>query len=360
MFSGRTALYHGLDALGISAGHSVLVPAYHCASLVDPIRRRNATAVFYRIKPDCSPDFDDIERRVDATSRAIVAIHYFGFPQALEPFRKLCTDRGLHLIEDCAHVLAGESTSGPLGTTGDISIFSWRKFLPLYDGGQLVINNSSFTANIQWDKPDLIVRVKTIKDMFDRLINDSPIGFARHLVRLGQLRSLVRRYLRSERMRPELTATASITMSSFGRFDLGFPFTMVNLPMSPLSRYIVEHIDLRSIISRRRANYRSLLKTIGSLPGVVPLFPDLPSGVCPLAFPFFVESRTDFHLQLRARGLPASTWGGVIHPDLSLADFPDARALYETLVYLPVHQSLTMEEMDIMGRAMREALLEAA
>src|ERR1700704_2819644 len=100
MFSGRTAMYHGLGALGVSVGHNVLVPAYHCASLVDPILRRGATAVFYRVKPDCSPDFDDIRRRVDATTRAIVAIHYFGFPQPLEPFRELCGERGLFLIED--------------------------------------------------------------------------------------------------------------------------------------------------------------------------------------------------------------------------------------------------------------------
>jgi hypothetical protein len=44
------------------------------------------------------------------------------------------------LIEDCAHVLCGESEGEPIGTIGDAAVFSWRKFLPLYDGADLVLN----------------------------------------------------------------------------------------------------------------------------------------------------------------------------------------------------------------------------
>ena len=356
MYSGRTAIFHGLRALGISAGQSVLVPAFHCASLVDPIRRHGATAVFYRVNPDCSPDFDDIRRRTDSTTRAIIAIHYFGFPQPLERFRELCTDRGLYLIEDCAHVLAGEADSTPLGATGDISVFSWRKFLPLYDGGQLVINNRALTADVRWDKPSLVVRLKAIKNVVDRIIDDSPSPLARQVGRLWRLPSIARRYVRSKRTPPAQSPMAAMPATPGADFDLTVPFTLVNLPMSRFSRFVVEHIDLGSIVERRRFNYTYMLKTLGSLPGVIPLYRDLPDGVCPLAFPFFVEGRKDFHLRLRAKGIPASTWGGVVHPDLSLEEFPDSRALYDGLIYVPVHQSLSMTEMNTMGRLTHEAL----
>src|SRR6267143_972197 len=102
VFSGRTAIFHGLRVLGISAGESVLVPAFNCASLVEPIRRHGARATFYKVNSDCSPDFDDLVRRIDAKTRAVVALHYFGFPQPLTRFRDLCLERGLYLIEDCA------------------------------------------------------------------------------------------------------------------------------------------------------------------------------------------------------------------------------------------------------------------
>jgi dTDP-4-amino-4,6-dideoxygalactose transaminase len=358
MFSGRTAIYHGLRVLRISAGQRVLVPAFHCASLVDPIRRLGATPVFYRVGPDCSPDFEDIRRRIDAATRAIVAIHYFGFPQPLERFRELRAERGVYLIEDCAHVLAGEGDSRPLGTTGDVSIFSWRKFLPLNDGGQLVVNNPALTVDIRWDARGPLGRVKAIKDVVDRILESSPRIVGPYLSKVWRVPSVVRRHLMSKRA-PKTGSGSTMAPTAGVEFDLGSPFTLVNLPMSTFSRFIVDRVDFASVIERRRANYRYLRQTIGSIPGVTPLFEDLPSGVCPLAFPFFVEDRKDFHLALRARGIPASTWGGVIHPDLPLHEFPDSRDLYERLVYLPVHQSLSLEEMDMMSAVIRDALSAA-
>jgi dTDP-4-amino-4,6-dideoxygalactose transaminase len=328
-------------------------PAFNCASLVDPIRRHGARAVFYRVNTDCSADFEDIERRTDSKTRAIVAIHYFGFPQPIERFRELCARRGLYLIEDCAHVLAGESASTRLGATGDVSIFSWRKFLPIWDGGQLVINNPALTTAVRLDKPSLIFKLKATKDVIDRIIDALPSPLAHYAAQLWRLPSAARRRRSSE---ATSAAGPTVTARPADAFDLGFPFTMVNLPMSPFSRFIVDHIDLRPIIERRRLNYLYVRKILGSLPGVTPLFKDLPDGVCPLAFPFFVEGRKDFHLVLRSKGIPASTWGGVIHPDLPLDDFPEARTLYDRLIYLPVHQGLSVDEMDTMGRVMQEAL----
>jgi perosamine synthetase len=356
MFSGRTAIYHGLRLLGILAGESVLVPAFNCAALVEPIRRHGARVSFYRVNTDCSPDFDDIERRTDSKTRAVLAIHYFGFPQPLERFRDFCAKRGLYLIEDCAHVLAGESASIPLGSTGDISIFSWRKFLPIRDGGQLVVNNPKLTADVGFDKPSIVYRMKSVKDVIDRILDDSRTPLARFFARLSRLPSNA-----SWRLPSKSTPQAGpVTATSTDAFDLGCPFTMVNLPMSTPSRFIVDRVDLRPIIEQRRLNYLYVRKIMGSLPGVIPLFKDLPDGVCPLAFPFFVEGRRDFHLVLRSKGIPASTWGGVIHPDLPLDDFPESRTLYDRLMYVPVHQSLSVDEMDTMGRAMREALCTTA
>src|SRR5262249_29618527 len=109
VFSGRTAIFQGLRILRILPGERVLVPAFNCASLVEPILRHGAKVAFYRVNGDCSADFVDIERRIDSQTRAIVVIHYFGFPERIERFRELCATRRLALIEDCAHVLAGEA-----------------------------------------------------------------------------------------------------------------------------------------------------------------------------------------------------------------------------------------------------------
>jgi len=354
VFSGRTAIFHGLRVLGIAPGERVLVPAFNCASLVEPIRRYGAKTAFYKIDADCSADFDDIERRIDSTTRAVVVIHYFGFPERLERFRELCTRRGVYLIEDCAHVLTGAAGAIPLGATGDVSIFSWRKFLPVGDGGQLVVNNRTLAADVRLDAPSAVVRLRAVKDAVDRIL-ESPNAFARCANLLWRLPSIARRRPPAPAAEAASESAAASTPAT-DELDLGCPFTLVNLPMSAFSRFVADHIDLRSIIEQRRLNYRYLLTVVGALPGIVPLFRELPDGVCPLAFPFFVEGRKDFHLLLRSKGIPASTWGGVIHPDLPLEEFPESRALYDGLIYLPVHQSLSVHEMDTMSRAVRESL----
>src|SRR5215510_11527387 len=61
VFWARNALYHGLRALGVSPGDSILVPSFHCATVVEPILRSGATVKFYNILRDCSPDFSDIQ-----------------------------------------------------------------------------------------------------------------------------------------------------------------------------------------------------------------------------------------------------------------------------------------------------------
>jgi dTDP-4-amino-4,6-dideoxygalactose transaminase len=58
-------------------------------------------------------------------------------------------------------------------------------------------------------------------------------------------------------------------------------------------------------------------------------------------------SRPDFHRVLRQRGIPATTWGEVVHPTLPLQEFPVSRKLYEQLIFLPVHQSLTANDLEL-------------
>ena len=54
MFWARNGIYHGLAALGVKPGDNVLVPAYHCTSLVEPILRYGSEAKFYDINMDLS------------------------------------------------------------------------------------------------------------------------------------------------------------------------------------------------------------------------------------------------------------------------------------------------------------------
>jgi dTDP-4-amino-4,6-dideoxygalactose transaminase len=119
---------------------------------------------------------------------------------------------------------------------------------------------------------------------------------------------------------------------------------------------LLYNADVSSIVQHRRRNYAYLLNAVHALPGVTPLFSDLSPGVCPLTFPVLVQERSDFHLNLRARGLPAVTWGGVVPPALSREEFPTADYFYQNLISLPVHQSLSSADLQVIVQILAEAL----
>src|SRR5207245_6549749 len=65
-------------------------------------------------------------------------IHYVGFPGPVQELSVACRARRLLLIEDCAQALLSNCAERPLGSFGDVAIFSIRKTLPVPDGGALV------------------------------------------------------------------------------------------------------------------------------------------------------------------------------------------------------------------------------
>lgn len=65
------------------------------------------------------------------------------------------------------------------------------------------------------------------------------------------------------------------------------------------------------------------------------------------------------HAVRRAKGIPVTSWSGVIYRAFPLEDFPNARFLYENLLFLPVHQSLVIEDLQPMICILPETLNEA-
>lgn len=349
VFWGRSALFHGLHALGLSGGDGVLVPAFHCASVVDPILRAGLRVTFYRIDRDGMPDLDDISRRIDVRTRALLIIHYFGFPQPIRALRRLANEQGLSLIEDCAHVLLGHDQGEPFGAWGDIAVFSWRKFLPVYDGAFLVLNHPRLGLALRWERETLLLRLKVLYNLLEPLVAGQSPRAASRSGRRTSLLSLVGRFL--------LRQAGDSRALAVRNYGTEFDPAVTNLRMSALSRHVMSRLDLPAIVERRRLNFLHLLKAVRSLPGVVPFVDDLPDGVCPLALPIIAE-KPDFHLDLRARGIPAVSWGGVIHPDFPEGSFPDAEFLYRHLVLLPIHQDLGQADLDAIVGVIQRALLD--
>src|SRR2546430_17421972 len=94
--------YHGVATLNRPAQTTILVPAYHQGVEIDALLAAGYALRYYRVDEQLRIDLADVEQRLDNTVSALYVTHYFGFPQPLEPIRRLCQARRLKLIEDCA------------------------------------------------------------------------------------------------------------------------------------------------------------------------------------------------------------------------------------------------------------------
>ncbi len=346
-FQARNAIYHGLRALPLSPGDVVLLPSYLCAAAIEPVLGLGAKVEFYRIDRNCQPDFDDIERRVRPETRVVLAVHYFGFPCDIRRFREFCDKRGLLLIEDCAHVFQDEANGKPLGSYGDIAVFSWRKFLPVYDGGELALNvPREFT--VAWAKESALSSVRAAKHLIEQSASYTD---SRSLRALATSLELAKSGW--NRLRRKSTNTSPKPPTDF--VGVEFDQALVDLPMSRISRWLFRRSDVSAIVAKRRENYAFLERELSSISSIRPMFPDLGKHHCPWVFPLVFGGIEDAHLALRARGIPAVTWGGVRHPSVSSNEFPEAEFLYKNLVMLPLHQDLS--EMDLQAIVQESRLI---
>jgi perosamine synthetase len=346
-FWARNAIYHALHALAISPGAHVLLPAYLCRAAVEPFEFFGANVEFYSIGRICEPDFSEIEAKITPRTEAILAAHYFGFPQRIDAFRAICDRHRIALIEDCAHVLRGSFQGRPLGSFGDASVFSWRKFLPIYDGGELWLNHPRRPLVPGWRKETFPFTLKVAKSLFDKTLENSTSFLAKSLsLSFESLKSAAKRLRRSSAPDAPLFALDSNRAT--------FDDSLLNQRMSRVSRWLRAHCDLPAIRENRRHNFQFLLAELRNLPGITLLHHELPDSVCPWIFPIFFNNVPDAHLLLQSEGIPAVNWVGVRPPALNPKAFPDADFLYDNLIFLPVHQNISAAGLESIVRAVKK------
>jgi perosamine synthetase len=332
-FWARNAIYHALQAFGISTGAHVLLPAYLCRAAVEPFEFVGATVEFYSIDRSCQPALREIESKIRPSTKAVMLCHYFGFPQRIEHFRALCDRHRIALIEDCAHVLTGCYQGRPLGTFGDASVFSRRKFLPIYDGGELWLNRKGLVLAPEWENETALFTLKVAKSLFDRTVENSSSSLARSLSwTIETLKSAAKRLRRNAGDAPLFALDSN---------QATFDSSLLHQPMSRVSRWVQSHCDVNAIVEARRLNFQFLLENTRDLPGVTPLHAALPDSVCPWIFPAIFENLPDAHLRLQEEGVPAVNWAGVRPRTLCPGAFPETDWIYDHLVFLPLHQNLS-------------------
>jgi len=144
--SGTAALHLALLSLGVGQGDEVLLPSYVCSAPLHATYHSGATPVLIDVDPTTgNMDAEDLKRRLTPRSKAIIAVHLFGLPADIEEMLAL----GLPVIEDCAQSLGANLEGQMLGTMGAISICSFyaTKLITTGEGGMLLSRDSGLLAS---------------------------------------------------------------------------------------------------------------------------------------------------------------------------------------------------------------------
>ncbi len=149
--SGRDAIVLALEAVGTQPGDEVIVPAYTLGELMPTLQACEWQPVPADVEAETfNLDPQAVAGRITPKTRAILATHLLGAPCNIEAICALARDRGLAVVEDCAHALGAEVGGRKVGTFGDAAIFSLEvnKAAPTYGGGMFVTNDPKVAESV--------------------------------------------------------------------------------------------------------------------------------------------------------------------------------------------------------------------
>lgn len=258
---GRTALHYYLKHLAPFYDGEYLLPAYLCEAVLRPFEFESVKFNFYHINENLQIDLADLKARVNSKTKGILIIHYFGFPQPEEimDYLESLRDQGIDIIEDMTQAFF--TTKDDIGRKGNYALASFRKFVPIPDGGILYsFREKMTTANVAGGY-----------DKYFRKRLQGLLWKNFYLARGGSKGFL----------------------KSFRQGENYYDRDAKIHGMTGFSRLLLKKTEKDCLFEKRRQNFLTLLQGCRSLQGIRPLFTNLPSGVCPLGFPILAGRRRE-------------------------------------------------------------------
>lgn len=186
--SGTSALHLALLALDVGAGDEVLVPSYTCPAVAHAVMQTGAAPRFVDIDPETlNPTAALVSRRMTRRTKALIVTHTFGFPAAMDELASL----DLPLLEDATMALGAMYRQRPVGSHGDIAVFSLyaTKVVAAGQGGVVCTSRRDLLKTVRTlNGPD---RPALAPVRYNYAMSDLTAGVA--LAQMNRLRSSLRR-----------------------------------------------------------------------------------------------------------------------------------------------------------------------
>lgn len=311
-FMGRDALTLAVSYLELTSADTVLLPAYNCKEVLRPFARTTQVS-FYDVGPDLTINPDEIRACLKKTgAKALLIINYFGF---LQPYRnelkQICAEQGVALIEDCAHSLL---TVGS-GDVGDLAVYSFRKLLPLPDGGGL---RGSFHGRpvVPKFKPAIYANILSVASSAKSLLKFRSDTFSRAGMANGA------------------EALGNTAPKKDARV----------LPLSWFAQCGLDHADCAEVFRKKRSDFE-FWREFSAGHNLQPVFASLPAEVCPIGFPIRIKDRENVVTRAREKGVQLRVHWRL--PAGAEANCAQSYKLSADILTLPVYPELGHKEREV-------------
>jgi dTDP-4-amino-4,6-dideoxygalactose transaminase len=322
--SGTAALHLAYLAAGIGPGDEVIVPAVTFVASASAVRFTGAHPVLCDVGggPNLNIDAADAAQRITPRTRAIVAVHFAGYPADVSALRALCDARGLLLIEDCAQAIGArvDADGRQVGTVGELGAFSFfsKKQLCVGEGGMVTTADEEMAARVR-----LLRSHAMTSTTWDRHRGHDP---------------------------------------AYDVVDIGFNYRM-DEPRAALGLSRLQRLD--QDIERRRTLVRAYRERLRDVPGLELTF-DEHAVERSSHFAFIVllkdrDARDELRAQLKADGIQ-TTWYPALHVftdyrrTVKRGDLPRAAEVSDRHCALPLSASMDETAVETVVDSVRAAL----
>jgi dTDP-4-amino-4,6-dideoxygalactose transaminase len=142
--TGTAALHAAMFGCDVGVGDEIICQSMTYWASALPAFSLGATVVFAEMDPDTlTIDPNDIEHRINGNTKAIMVVHYCGYPTDMDPIMKIANKHGVKVIEDVSHAHGGLYKGKLVGTIGHVGAMSLMsgKSLACGEGGILITND---------------------------------------------------------------------------------------------------------------------------------------------------------------------------------------------------------------------------
>ena len=326
--SGTAALHLACLAAGIGPGDEVIVPAFTFVASASAARYVGAEPVLCDVISPHEFNIDpaDVARRITPRTRAVVAVHFCGYPAAIAALRALCDEHGLVLIEDCAQAIGAtvDDAGRHVGTVGELGAFSFfsKKQLCVGEGGMVTSADDALAERVR-----LLRSHAMTSSTWDRHRGHDP---------------------------------------AYDVVDVGFNFRL-DEPRAALGLSRLARLD--DGIEARRATVRAYRERLADVDGVELCFDDeAVERSSHFAFPVLLrdrDTRDRFRDELKAGGIQ-TTWYPALHTFTDYSRYappeglPRASEAADRHCALPLSAQMTEDEVDTVVDVVRGAVAQTA